>query len=153
MHRLTTACAVLGLAVAAFAQQESSVVVEGKKIVLKYAPPTAKTRVAASFHVDADLAFKGVSVPKGDYTIYILAEGAQWQLAINKATAAQAAYDPKLDVGKVAMTTSKVPAAVSACTVTLTKTAARAAKIEVTWNDTVAAVPFHLDRGAGDSEW
>jgi hypothetical protein len=153
IHRLTTAFAVLGLAAAAFAQQESSVVIEGQKMVLKYAPPTVKTRIAASFHVDADLAFKGVTVPKGAYTVYILAEGAQWQLAINKATGTQAAYDPKLDVGKVPMTMSKPPAAVAACTVTLTKTAARAAKIEVAWNDTVAAVVFHLDRGAGDSEW
>jgi hypothetical protein len=51
------------------------------------------------------------------------------------------------------MTMSKPPATVAACTVTLTKTAARAAKIEVAWNDTVAAATFHLDRGAGDSEW
>ena len=153
IHGLTTAVAVLGLAAAAFAQQEASVVLDGQKIVLKYAPPTVKTRLAASFHSEADLAFKGASLPKGDYTIYILADGAQWQLALNKAKGGQAAYDPKLDVGKIPMTMSKAPAAVSSCTVTMTKAAARAGKIEVTWNDTVAAVPFHLDRGASDSEW
>jgi hypothetical protein len=151
---LTTTFAVLGLAVTAFAQHEASVVIEGKKIVLNYAPPSVKTRIAASFHSEVDLAFKGVNVPKGDYTIYVLAEGPQWQLALNKATGAKAAtYDAKLDVGKVAMIMSKPPAAIAECKVTLTKTAALAAKIEVSWNDAVAATQFHLDRGASDSEW
>ena len=151
---VTTAFAFLGLAAPAFAQQEASVVIESHNIAVKYAPPTVKTRVAASFHSDTDLAFKGVNLPKGDYTIYVLAEGAQWQLALNKATGAKAAtYDPKLDVGKVAMTMSKPPAPAAACKITLTKTAALAAKIEVTWNDAVAATQFHLDRGSSDTEW
>ena len=154
MKILTTALAVLALAATAAAQQEASVVIEGKKVVVKYAPPSSKTRAAASFHSEADLAFKGVNVPKGDYTIYVLAEGAQWQLALNKATGAKAAtYDPKLDVGKVALTMSKPPAAAADCKMTLTKTAALAAKIDVSWNDAVATTQFHLDRGASDSEW
>ena len=154
IFNVKTAFAFLGLAAAAFAQQETSVVIESHNIVVKYAPPSVKTRVAASFHSDADLAFKGVNVPKGDYTIYVLAEGAQWQLALNKATGAKAAtYDPKLDVGKVAMTMSKPPAPAAACKITLTKTAALAAKIEVAWNDAVASTQFHLDRGASDTEW
>lgn len=152
---VTAAIAILGLTGAAFAQQETSVAIDGHKIAVKYAPPPVKTRIAASLHSDADLAFRGVNVPEGDYTIYILAEGAQWQLALNKATGAKAAnYDPKLDLGKVAMTMSKKPSAAAAgCKITLTKTAALAAKIEVAWNDTMAAAPFHLDRGASESEW
>jgi hypothetical protein len=153
-RHVTAAIAVFALGVAAFAQQETSVAIENQKIAIKYAPPAVKTRIAASFHSDADLAFKGVNVPKGDYTVYILAEGAQWQLALNKATGAKAAtYDPKLDLGKVAMIMSKPPAPVAVCKITLTKTAALAAKIEVAFNDAVAAAQFHLDRGASDSEW
>lgn len=151
---VTAAIVILGLTRAAFAEQETSVAIDGHKIAVKYAPPSVKTRIAASLHSDADLAFKGINVPKGDYTVYILAEGAQWQLALNKATGAKAAtYDPKLDLGKVAMTMSKPPAAVAACKITLTKTAALAAKIEVAWNDAVAVAQFHLDRGASESEW
>ncbi len=154
IHYLTMAFAVLGLAAAAFAQQETAIAIEGQKVVLKYAAPTLKTRVAASFHSEADLIFKGMSLPKGDYTVYILAEGAQWQLALNKATGAKAAtYDPKLDVGKVAMTMGKTPTPAAACKIALTKTATLAGKVEVSWNDAVASTPFHLDRGAGDSEW
>lgn len=151
---VTVAIAILGWSGSAFAQQETSVAINGQKIAVKYAPPSVKTRIAASFHSDADLAFKGFNVPKGDYTIYILAEGAQWQLALNKATGAKAAtYDPKLDLGKVAMTMSKLSVAAAACKITLTKTAAMAAKLEVVWNDAMAVAPFHLDRGASDSEW
>ena len=154
IRHITTVFAFLGLAAVALAQQETAIAIEGQKVVLKYATPTVKTRVTASFHSDVDLIFKGMSLPKGDYTVYILAEGAQWQLALNKATGAKAAtYDPKLDVGKVAMTMSKPPAPAAACKISLTKTATLAGKVEVSWNDAVASTPFHLDRGASDSEW
>jgi len=151
---LNAVCLAFGLAAAAFAQQEAAVTLDGRKIVLKYAAPESKTRAVASLHSDADLAFKGIAVPKGDYTVYILADGAQWQLAVNKATGAKAAaYDPKLDLGKVPMIMGKPAAAADGCKIALTKTATLAAKIEVTWNGSLAAAQFHLDRGAGDSEW
>src|ERR1039457_2269587 len=66
-------------AAVAYGQQQTSTTIEGQAITVKYAPPAAKNRIDASFHTDADLAFKGVSVPKGDYTVYVLADGSQWQ--------------------------------------------------------------------------
>ena len=144
----------LGGASAGFAQQPaSSVTIDGHPVTVKLTPPGAKKRVSASLHADAGIAFKGVRVPKGDYTVYVLTEGAQWQLALNKATGAKAGtYDPKLDLGRVNMTMGK-GAAAPACNITLTKTAALAAKLEVAWNGTVASATFHLDRGGNDSEW
>jgi len=142
------------LAAAAVAQQQTAVTIDGHAITVKYAAPASKTRAAATLQTPADLAFKGVNVPKGEYTIYVLADGAQWQLAINKATGPKAAaYDSKLDVGRVPMTTAKAPAPGAACKMTLTKVAALAAKLEVSWNDTIASATFHLDRGVSDSEW
>jgi len=153
-HRLISAVAILGLTAAAYAQQQSSATIDGHTVTVKYSAPSAKNRAAAAFHTDADLAFKGVSVPKGDYTIYILADGSQWQLALNKATGAKAAtYDAKLDLGRVAMTMSPAAAPGDACKITLTRTAALAAKLEVAWNNAAASASFHLDRGASDSEW
>lgn len=141
-------------AAVAYGQQQTSTTIEGQTITAKYAPPAAKNRVAASFHTDADLAFKGVNVPKGDYTVYVLADGSQWQLALNKATGAKAAtYDPKLDLGRVPMTMGKPASPAAGCKITLAKTAALAAKLEVAWNEVVASASFHLDRGASDSEW
>ena len=141
-------------ALSCFAQQQTSATIEGQNIVVKYSPPTVKNRALASFHSDADLAFKGFNLPKGDYTAYILADGAQWQLAISKATGAKAAtYDPKLDLGRVPLTMGKAAAPAPVCKITLTKAAALAAKIEVAWDASIASTTFHLDRGAADSEW
>ncbi len=153
---LTRAVAIGFMAAAAFAQQaeQTSVTIESKTIAVKYAAPTAKTRLNAAFHTDADLAFKGFQVPKGDYTLYVLADGAQWQLAINKATGARAAnYDPKSDLGRVPMAMGKAPAPVANCKLMLTKTAALAAKLEVTWGSNIASSPFHLDTVGADREW
>jgi hypothetical protein len=145
--------ALYASAATGFAQQQTSVTIDGQAISVKYTPPAAKKRLMASLHTPADLAFKGVRVPKGDYTVYVLIEGAQWQIAVNKATGAKAAtYDAKLDLGRVNMTMGKgAPAPV--CKVTLTKIAALAAKFEVASNDVVAFANFHLDRGANDKEW
>ena len=143
-----------GSSVVAHAQQKASVTIDGHAIALAYSAPATKTCAAASFHTESDVAFKGISVPKGDYTLYVLAVGAQWQLAVNKATGPKAAtYDPKLDLGKVAMTMAKAPAPAATCNITLTKSAAMAARVEVTWNDSVASAAFHLDRASADSEW
>jgi hypothetical protein len=151
---LNYAIAATFLAAAAAAQQQSSLTIDGHAINIKYAAPTTKNRAAASFQTAANLAFKGLNVPQGEYTVYVLADGPQWQLAINKATGAKAAvYDPKLDLGRINMTAVKAPAPIAGCTIALTKIAAMAAKLEVSWNDTVATVPFHLDRGGSDSEW
>jgi len=142
-----------GLAAPLFAQQQAAVTLDGKKITMTYTPPESKTRAVATFHSDTDLAFKGVAVPKGDYTIYVIALTGQWQLAINKANSAKAAYDSKLDLGRVAMTMGKPAAPAEECKIALTKVATLAGKIEVTWNGTLATVPFHVDRGGSDSEW
>jgi len=147
------AAAILCAAGAAGAQQQqTSATIEDQAITIKYVKPALKTRVAASFHTDANLAFQGIDVPKGDYTLYVLADGAQWQLAVSIATDSNS-YDPKLDLGRVPMTMSKPPAPAAACRITLTKTAALAAKLEVVWNDAVASTTFHLDRSGSDVEW
>ena len=152
---LTRAVAIVFVATAAFAQQAAtSVTIESKTIAVKYAAPTVKTRLSAAFHSDADLAFKGFAVPSGDYTLYILADGPQWQLTINKATGAKAAaYDPKSDLGRVPMTMGKAAAPAANCKLTLTKTAALAAKLEVAWDSNIAAASFHLDTVGADREW
>jgi hypothetical protein len=152
-YLLAGACALLGLAVAAQGQETASVTLEGHAFTIKYAAPVAKDRASGSFHADEDVVFTGFNVPKGDYTVYILASGAEWQLAINKAAGAAAAYNPKLDLGRVPMKMTKSPAPAAACKIALTKAAVLAAKIEVTWNDSMASAQFYIDRHGSDSEW
>lgn len=153
MQAIILAAACLSAAATAFAQEQTSATLDGQTITVKYAPAAAKKIAVASLQTGTDIAFKGIKVPKGSYTLYVLPEGAQWQLVVNKATGAKAAtHDPKLDVGRVTLTTAK-GAATPACKITLTKIAALAAKLEVAWNGTVASTRFHLDRGGNDSEW
>jgi hypothetical protein len=145
---------LIGMAAAAYGQQLTSATLDGQTISVKYSPPAATNRVAGGFHTDADLAFKGFNVPKGDYTVYVLADGIQWQLAVNKVTGPKAAtYDPKQDLGRVPMTMIRPPAPVAACKITLSKIAPLAAELEVTWNDKAASTTVRLDRGPNDSEW
>jgi len=150
MKAILFAAALFGGAMAGLAQD--AVVLDGHNTNLKSAAPAATAKqLAGSLTTDCDIAFKGVRVPKGSYTLFVLTDGAQWQLAVNKAKT-PGAYDPKLNVGVVAMTTSKDGAA-APYKFTLTKSAALAAKVEVVWKGTAASASFHLDRGGNDSEW
>ena len=153
MRKLICAMAAAALVVLAGAvPEQSATAIEGKNITVKYTPGDA--RITATFHTEADLVFKGASVPKGDYTLYVLTEGDAWTLVISKQTGAKAAVrDPKMDVGKVALKMAKAAAPAAAYKLTLTKTAALAAKLDVFSGTTIATAPFKLDRVAGDSEW
>jgi hypothetical protein len=82
-----------------------------------------------------------VVVPKGDYSLYLLADADKWQLIISKQTGQKAkVYDPKMDLGRVPMVLRSAPAPVEICTVTLSKSAARAARLELALQDTIASV-------------
>ncbi|HEY3378228.1 MAG TPA: hypothetical protein VGL77_12120, partial [Armatimonadota bacterium] len=86
IHAILLAVALVGGVSAGLAEEQSSATIDGKVITVKYTPPAANKRVVASLQATADIAFKGVKVPKGTYTVYVLSEGPQWQLALNKAT-------------------------------------------------------------------
>jgi hypothetical protein len=148
------ACVLLGLSAVAYGQQTASVTLETKTITVDYAVPAAGNRVVGTFHTPFDLAFKGLNVPKGLYTLYVSTDGPQWQLVVNKATGPQAtAYDPKQDLGRVPMLMIRPPAPAPGCKITLSKTAPIAAEMKVVCNDKAASTSFRLDRGANDSQW
>ncbi len=157
---------------AATTPQQTSVALESKNITVTYSGPSMNGRkifggvvpygqvwrigetVPAELHTDTTLVFKGLTVPKGDYTLYILVNADNWQLIINKQTGQKAVnYDPKMDVGRVAMTLTKAPAPVETCKLTLSKTTALGAKLQLTWENSIASVPLYLDRVAGAKEW
>jgi hypothetical protein len=147
------AAVLLSLAAVAYGQQVASVTLNQQTITIKYSAPAANSRVAGSFHTDADLAFKGLSVPKGDYTVYVLADSVRWQLAFSKATGPNAPYDPKQTLGRVPMLMIRPLAPVTACKLTLAKMAPAAAELQVVCSDKAASTSFRLDRGSSDSEW
>jgi hypothetical protein len=152
--RILTA-ALLVACVPAIAEQ-SSVTLDGKAIAVSWTPVAkgkpAVWKIADSFKADADLVFKGVMVPKGEYSLWVLPAADKWQLIISKQTGARP-YDAKMDAGRVNMTLTKPSAAVGASRVTLTKAAALAAKLEIASEGTVATTQFRLDRVGSNSEW
>lgn len=180
--RFVCGVVIFGFTTSAFAQQlgqsgpgalkQTSVTIEGKTIAVKYVAPSMKGRkifgalvpykqvwrigndAVPTFHTDADLVFQGVIVPKGDYSLYVLVDPNGWQLIINKQTGTRAlTYNPKMDLGRVPMKMSKPPAALETCSITISKTAAMAAKLEVAWENTSGSAIFHLDRVAEHPEW
>jgi hypothetical protein len=105
---------VLGLAVVAglaFAQasppKETSAVIRGKKITIKYSAPSVRGRKifggsgalqpdntvwragannATALHTDGDIMIGNLNVPAGDYTLYVFLDPKGWQLMVSKQT-------------------------------------------------------------------
>ncbi|MGH9520783.1 MAG: DUF2911 domain-containing protein [Terriglobales bacterium] len=65
----------------------------------------AGANAATSLHTDADLRIGSLSVPKGDYTLFVFVQDPDhWQLIVNKQTGQWGlTYDAKRDLGRVPM--------------------------------------------------
>jgi hypothetical protein len=145
---------------------EASVTIAGKMLTVKYSAPSVRGRqifgdggviskdktypvwraganAATAFHTDADLDIKGLAVPKGDYTLFVLTKPEPWQLIINKQTSQWGlSYDQAQDLGRVPMDISKPPALIETLKYTLTSTGASSGKLQFEWENVVASVPF-----------
>jgi Protein of unknown function (DUF2911) len=98
---------------------------------------------ATSFHTDADLDIGGLSVPKGDYTLFVnLKDPDAWELVINKQTGQWGlTYDPSKDLGRVKMEMSKPPAPVETLKYTISSAGGNKGTIQLAWEKHVASVP------------
>jgi hypothetical protein len=146
-----------------------SATIGGKNISIKYSSPAVNERVgklygkdgrigqdanypvwraganeATVLHTDADLNIGGLTVPKGDYSLYVnLANLNAWELIVNKQTGQEGLeYDPKQDVGRVKMTTAKPKAMVEQLKYTITGTGGNKGKLELAWENVDASVNF-----------
>lgn len=101
---------------------------------------------ATALHSDADLTIEGLSVPKGDYTLFVWLDEKQWQLIINRQTGQTGLeYDSKRDLGRVPMRMSRPPKTIEKFRITLSKTGPSEGQLELAWEDTVAAVGFSVN--------
>ncbi len=147
---------------------ETSVTIGGKALTIKYSAPSVRGRQvfgeggviskdstypvwragansATAFHTDADLTIKGLSVPKGDYTLFVLVNTDPWQLIINKQTGQWGlTYNKDMDLGRLPMDMSKPPAPIETFKITLSATGANTGKLLMEWADKVASVPFSV---------
>jgi hypothetical protein len=145
---------------------EATVTIGGQAISIKYSAPSVRGRqvfgdggvvskdktypvwrtganAATSLHTDADLQIKGLTVPKGDYTIFTQINEETWQLIVNKQVGQWGlSYNKDQDLGRVPMDMSKPPAPVETFKITLTSTGANAGTLQIAWENKVATVPF-----------
>ena len=146
-----------------------SATIGGKKISIAYSSPAVNGRAgklfgkdgrisqdqnypvwragannATALHTDGDLDLGGLTVPKGDYTLFVnLANPGAWELIVNKQTGQSGLdYDPKQDLGHVKMTTTKPAAMVEQLKFTLSGTGGNKGKLSLAWENVDASVNF-----------
>jgi hypothetical protein len=149
---------------------EASVTINGKTIWIAYHAPSVRGRKifgakdtlqpegtiwrlgadqATFLHTDADLDLNGLAVPKGEYSLYIDLDKGNWKLIVNKQTGqwginrdGSSTRNPANDVGSTAMVMSKPAATVEIQKITLSSAGGNKGKLEVAFENVVAAVPF-----------
>ena len=172
--RLFAAVAAAMLVSAGFGSAQSppataSAMIGGKNISIKYAAPSVRGRQifgdgglishdvnypvwragansATAFHTDADLTLGSLTIPKGDYTLYVLVKDLNaWELIVNKATGQWGlTYDPATDLGRVKMTMKKPAAPVEVLKYTISDLGGNKGSLQLEWENHVASVPFSL---------
>lgn len=153
---------------------ETSVTINGKTITIKYSAPSMRGRptvfgeggpirkdatypvwraganFATTIHTDADLQIKTLTVPAGDYTLYVQVQPEPWTLIVNKQLKDPnrdravwgLTYIKDQDLGRVPMDMSKPSAPIETLKWTLTATKGNVGKIQLEWESFIASVPF-----------
>jgi hypothetical protein len=138
---------------------ETSVTIAGKAIRIQYAAPSMRGRKifgglepygrvwragandATALHTDANLDIGGLSVPKGDYTLFVYLDPNQWQLIVSKQTGEWGLdYNQSRDLGRVKMDMSKPPKPIETYKMTLSSVGANKGKLQLAWENTIAEV-------------
>ena len=168
-HLIRTAflsAAVISLGLAQSPPAQTSVTIDGKAISIKYSAPSVRGRKifgdggvvskdgtypvwraganeATALHTDGTLQIGNVTVPRGDYTLYVDVGSPQWQLIINKQTGQWGTdYSKAQDVGRVPMQMSKPPSLVETYKITLSAAGGNKGKLQLAWENYVASVDF-----------
>jgi Protein of unknown function (DUF2911) len=162
VHRFGVVAALLAAA-PLMAQQsppaETSVTIAGKTIHISYSAPSMRGRKifgglepygrvwragandATALHTDANLDIGGLSVPKGDYTLFVYLDPKQWQLIVSKLTGEWGLdYNQSRDLGRVKMDMSQPPKPVETYKMTLSGLGGNKGKLQLAWENTIAEV-------------
>ena len=148
---------VVILALAQGTMQEASVKMSGKMITVKYSALAAGGQIAgtpALLQTDSDLEVQGLAVPKGKYALYVVPDAKEWQLVVSKQTEGQGRHlNPKMELGRVPMDMKKATAPAGSLRMSLASFGNVAGKLELTFGNTIASVPFNLDTMRPNAEW
>ena len=167
------ACALLGVAAAAFAQgsppARATATIGGKSVSVQYSSPSVRGRkifgdggllsrdptypiwraganAATTFKTDAAIDVGGLDVPAGTYTLYVnVKDPDRWELVVSKATGQWGlSYPgPSSDVGRVKMTMSTPPQPVEQLKYTITDKGSGAGELQLAWERHIGTVALH----------
>jgi hypothetical protein len=145
----------------------ASVTISGKAITITYSSPRVNGRAghiftkdglishdphypvwraganaATSLHTEADLDLGGLTVPKGDYTLFVdITDPDNWVLIVSKQTGEWGlSYDNTKDLGRVKMTMKTPPALVENLEYTLFVKGSRMDSLTLSWENHSASV-------------
>jgi len=112
---------------------------------------------ATVLHTDADLDLGGLSVPKGEYALYIDLDKGNWKLIVNKQVMdlrrgrplwgianhkGDTTNDPATELGRAALTMGRPAAPVETLKIALIRTGDTQGKLDIAWENVTASVPF-----------
>jgi hypothetical protein len=102
----------------------------------------AGANAATRLHTEADLDLGGLTVPKGDYTLYVdLSDPANWVLIVNKQAGQWGMnYDKAQDLGRVKMTMEKPPALVENLKYTIKALGGNKGSLSLAWENLCGSV-------------
>jgi hypothetical protein len=149
----------------------ANAIIGGKAISIKYASPRVRGRAghiftkdgligkdphypvwraganaATTFKTDANLTIGDLSVPKGNYTLFVdISNPDQWTLIVNKQNGEWGlAYNGSYDLGHVSMHMNKPPHMLENLRWTITSLGHGKGKLTLAWEDHSASVPFSV---------
>ena len=136
---------------------ETAVSLGGKNVVIKYSSPSMRGRKifgelvpfgkiwraganeATALHTDAAIVLGDLTVPAGDYTLFVVPEKDSWTLVVNKQTGQWGlTYNQDQDLGRTKMKLSKI-APMESYKMTLSDH-----DLKLEWEETAASVPLKL---------
>ena len=106
---------------------------------------------ATTLHTDLDMTLGNLSLPQGDYTLFILYNGTTWQLIVNRGTGQWGTdYDAKKDLGRITLAARALPEAEETLTIYLIPESARPAQgyadlrgtLRIKWGKTELSAPW-----------
>ena len=149
---------------------ESAATVGGKQIWIYYHAPSVRGRkvfggadalqpdesvwrlgadYATVLHTDGELAFRGLTVPPGDYSLYVFLDKGQWQLIVNKQTGQWGVNQdnsttdkPADELGRVPMTMARNASPVETMKLDVEHGQGNRGAIAVKWENVSATAPF-----------
>lgn len=140
---------------------ETSVALGGKQVTIEYNAPSARSRAvegtlipygtawrlgadnATTLTADTDLKIGDLTVPKGVYTLYLIAaDASNWKLIVNKQTKQWGTeYSEPQDLGRTALKVARAGDMAETLKINLKPNGPKAATLEIIWGKSIATVP------------